>query len=319
MKVLNDVIVHLRRRPQPLKRPGNKPETPKAKPAWGEDGPVCTAPGCKTAFGMFNRRHHCRFCGALVCAECSKYRLPNKTSKKVVHERACKTCYLNWKDKDVDEGQTQGKTAQQVGTDADSVYTSNQYASRGTNNTMNKKDDYSKCPRCVALYDYNAEYEGDLSFVEGNTIVITNKDGDWWTGFVEIEPGKYGEQQGLFPSNYVEVSAVTKTNNSVEEETEPNDGDILEAICDYEPNNEEELGLKEGERVVLKMKDGSGWWLAEKESNPNCRGWVSPELVAPAKDQSRQNNTVDDSTPPAMATQFQKSNSGKNDKVGYPH
>ncbi|KIY45270.1 BAR-domain-containing protein [Fistulina hepatica ATCC 64428] len=52
----------------------------------------------------------------------------------------------------------------------------------------------------VALYDFDAQADGDLSFRAGDRIEIVQKSAnaeDWWTG-------KLNGQQGVFPGNYVQ-------------------------------------------------------------------------------------------------------------------
>ncbi|KAK5014739.1 BAR adaptor protein Hob1 [Cryomyces antarcticus] len=54
----------------------------------------------------------------------------------------------------------------------------------------------------TALYDYEAQAEGDLSFRTGEVIEIvqrTQNDNEWWTG-------KIGTRQGQFPGNYVRLN-----------------------------------------------------------------------------------------------------------------
>lgn len=48
----------------------------------------------------------------------------------------------------------------------------------------------------VAMYTYESNEQGDLSFQQGDVVVVTRKEGDWWTGVV-------GGKTGVFPSNYV--------------------------------------------------------------------------------------------------------------------
>ncbi|XP_052041534.1 zinc finger FYVE domain-containing protein 26 [Apodemus sylvaticus] len=69
------------------------PETPPARDQWvpDESASICMV-CCREHFTMFNRRHHCRRCGRLVCGSCS--------SKKMVVEgcrenptRVCDQCY----------------------------------------------------------------------------------------------------------------------------------------------------------------------------------------------------------------------------------
>jgi len=55
-------------------------------------------------------------------------------------------------------------------------------------------------PSAIALYDYEAQEENEISFKEGD--IITNLNfvtDDWWEGVVD---GKCG----LFPGNYVQVN-----------------------------------------------------------------------------------------------------------------
>ena len=55
---------------------------------------------------------------------------------------------------------------------------------------------------CTALYDYQAQAQGDLSFPAGAAIQIVQRTADaneWWTGM-------YNGQQGVFPGNYVQLN-----------------------------------------------------------------------------------------------------------------
>ena len=49
----------------------------------------------------------------------------------------------------------------------------------------------------VAMYPYDSNEPGDLSFVAGEAIMVIKKEGDWWTGTI-------GLRSGVFPSNYVQ-------------------------------------------------------------------------------------------------------------------
>lgn len=46
------------------------------------------------------------------------------------------------------------------------------------------------------MYTYESSEQGDLSFQQGDIVMVTRKEGDWWTGMV-------GGKTGVFPSNYV--------------------------------------------------------------------------------------------------------------------
>lgn len=49
----------------------------------------------------------------------------------------------------------------------------------------------------VALYDYQSEVEGDLSFVTGEIITVNEDLGEWYRGVI-------GTRAGIFPGNFVE-------------------------------------------------------------------------------------------------------------------
>lgn len=49
----------------------------------------------------------------------------------------------------------------------------------------------------MALYPYESEEPGDLPFQAGETILVTHKEGEWWTGEVG------SDRTGIFPANYV--------------------------------------------------------------------------------------------------------------------
>lgn len=56
---------------------------------------------------------------------------------------------------------------------------------------------------CTALYDYEAQAEGDLSFLTGDVIEIvtrTQNENEWWTG-------KVRGRSGQFPGNYVRLNS----------------------------------------------------------------------------------------------------------------
>ena len=62
----------------------------------------------------------------------------------------------------------------------------------------------------IAIYNYDAAQEGDLSFEKGDSIVVESKDGDWWTGTCE-------GRRGIFPSNYVKPLARLSTAADIQE------------------------------------------------------------------------------------------------------
>lgn len=58
--------------------------------------------------------------------------------------------------------------------------------------------------RCRALYDCEADNEDELSFHEGEVIVVTNEqtdDDNWMEGALERSP----EHRGMFPISFVHM------------------------------------------------------------------------------------------------------------------
>lgn len=51
-------------------------------------------------------------------------------------------------------------------------------------------------PEYTALYTYESPEPVDLTFSEGDVILVSKKEGEWWNGSI-------GDRTGLFPSNYV--------------------------------------------------------------------------------------------------------------------
>jgi serine/threonine protein kinase len=61
-----------------------------SRAAWKQDeaAPACHV--CKGSFSLFNRRHHCRACGEVVCGPCSPTAIP--VAGYPAPEKACKPC-----------------------------------------------------------------------------------------------------------------------------------------------------------------------------------------------------------------------------------
>lgn len=67
-----------------------------------------------------------------------------------------------------------------------------------------KRHDSFRPRRCRALYDCEADREDELSFKEGEIIIILSEitdDEDWMEGFIE----GYPERRGVFPSSFVHI------------------------------------------------------------------------------------------------------------------
>lgn len=84
----------------------------------------------------------------------------------------------------------------------------------------------------MSCYPYQSAEIGDLTFEAGEYIVVTKKEGDWWTGTI-------GSRTGIFPSNYVqEASAADIKDNTNSNATKTNNV-AQQNIADGAKNQEE--------------------------------------------------------------------------------
>ncbi|KAJ3303862.1 cytoskeletal protein binding protein [Kappamyces sp. JEL0829] len=102
-----------------------------------------------------------------------------------------------------------------------------------------------------ALYDYDAQEEGELSIREGGILLITDDtDQDWWEAYQRpLETFEEGKK-GLVPLTYVEEATPVC---------------IVTALYDYDPNAEEEIAIREGDLIRIYEKVDSDWWFGKHD------------------------------------------------------
>ncbi|XP_026196831.1 intersectin-2a [Anabas testudineus] len=122
----------------------------------------------------------------------------------------------------------------------------------------------------VALYTYESPEVGDLTFVEGDVVMVTEREGEWWRGCI-------GDQVGVFPSNYV---------RPVEPEVSKPGGpskkpEIAQAVTATVAPTMHQLCLSPGQLIVLLAKNSTGWWLGELQARgkKRQRGWFHSSHV----------------------------------------
>jgi len=80
---------------QPQKQQ-NRPQSGKSKPpVWDLDTSTDHCTKCKRPFNVTHRRHHCRNCGKIFCAECSSNEISLPHISIYAPERVCDSCYEN--------------------------------------------------------------------------------------------------------------------------------------------------------------------------------------------------------------------------------
>ncbi|KAF7666555.1 hypothetical protein LDENG_00101420 [Lucifuga dentata] len=123
---------------------------------------------------------------------------------------------------------------------------------------------------CVALYTYESPEVGDLTFVEGDVVMVTEKDGEWWRGCI-------GDQTGVFPSNYVRPvePEITRAGGPIKKP------EIAQAVTTSVAPTVHQLCLSPGQLIVVLVKNSSGWWLGELQARgkKRQRGWFHSSHV----------------------------------------
>ncbi|XP_053319025.1 vinexin isoform X2 [Spea bombifrons] len=132
----------------------------------------------------------------------------------------------------------------------------------------------------VALYDFKADSDAELSLCKGQRVLITRRvGGNWFEGRVEGS-----ERLALFPASYVQVGGETmqeikglpKTggtpaeqvpgNKSNPEASEPVKlcdpaGAVYRVLFDFSPKNFDELELITGDTVTVTQRCDDGWYV----------------------------------------------------------
>ncbi|KAL3194266.1 hypothetical protein MRX96_016398 [Rhipicephalus microplus] len=166
----------------------------------------------------------------------------------------------------------------------------------------------------VALYAYQSQEPGDLSFNAGDVISVSKKEGEWWTGTL-------AGQTGIFPSNYVRLyepevkeekaasaageipmntTSTLPTNEELgfagaevqpaRPETPQSDGkvknskmikkpEIVSVIAPYKATGPEQLTLEKGQLIQVRKKTDSGWWEGELQGRSGQTGWFPATYV----------------------------------------
>ncbi|XP_041649408.1 intersectin-2b isoform X2 [Cheilinus undulatus] len=121
----------------------------------------------------------------------------------------------------------------------------------------------------VALYTYESPEPGDLTFREGDMILVSKREGEWWNGSI-------GDRSGVFPSNYVKPKETDTSSLSAKKKPE-----IAQVIRPHSSTTPEQLNLENGQLILILSKNASGWWLGELQARGKKRqkGWFPASNV----------------------------------------
>uniref|UniRef100_A0A8C3KVW4 Intersectin 2 n=1 Tax=Calidris pygmaea TaxID=425635 RepID=A0A8C3KVW4_9CHAR len=128
--------------------------------------------------------------------------------------------------------------------------------------------------RYVALYSYSSSEPGDLTFTEGEEILVTQKEGEWWTGSID-------GRTGIFPSNYVRPKDQEASSSAGKTGTMNKKPEIAQVTTAYAASGSEQLSLAPGQLILILKKNASGWWQGELQARGKKRqkGWFPASHV----------------------------------------
>ncbi|CAL8316715.1 unnamed protein product [Merluccius merluccius] len=132
------------------------------------------------------------------------------------------------------------------------------------------------CVYYVALYTYESPEAGDLTFDEGDVVMVTEREGEWWRGCI-------GDRAGVFPSNYVrpvepEVACSLRSTHTY---THTHSRLWKYALVNTVSPTVQQLSLSPGQLIVVLAKNSTGWWLGELQARgkKRQRGWFHSSNV----------------------------------------
>uniref|UniRef100_A0A6I8PD80 Intersectin 2 n=1 Tax=Ornithorhynchus anatinus TaxID=9258 RepID=A0A6I8PD80_ORNAN len=142
---------------------------------------------------------------------------------------------------------------------------------------VNKKPSttsYTVGEEYIALYSYSSSEPGDLTFIEGEEILVTQKDGEWWTGSID-------ERIGIFPSNYVKPKDQESFGSAGKSGIANKKPEIAQVTSAYTASGAEQLSLAPGQLILILKKNPSGWWQGELQARGKKRqkGWFPASHV----------------------------------------
>ncbi|XP_039599766.1 intersectin-1 isoform X2 [Polypterus senegalus] len=126
----------------------------------------------------------------------------------------------------------------------------------------------------IAMYTYESNEQGDLTFQQGDVILVTKKEGDWWTGVV-------GDKTGVFPSNYVKPKESEGVGSAGKTGSLGKKPEIAQVIAPYTATGAEQLTLAPGQLILIRKKNPGGWWEGELQARGKKRqiGWFPANYV----------------------------------------
>ncbi|KAM3937856.1 SH3 domain-containing protein 19 isoform 1-T1 [Leptodactylus fuscus] len=127
---------------------------------------------------------------------------------------------------------------------------------------------FIKGPRCVARFEFIGDQKDELSFSEGDTIILREYINDEWV------KGELKGHVGIFPINFVEIledlsHKTTAPDSRDSQKNKPSassaqlnrlSGEWYEALYDFTAETEDDLPFKKGDKILIIERLDSEWY-----------------------------------------------------------
>eukprot|EP00471_Norrisiella_sphaerica_P003906 CAMPEP_0184481608 /NCGR_PEP_ID=MMETSP0113_2-20130426/3159_1 /TAXON_ID=91329 /ORGANISM="Norrisiella sphaerica, Strain BC52" /LENGTH=1048 /DNA_ID=CAMNT_0026860827 /DNA_START=708 /DNA_END=3854 /DNA_ORIENTATION=+ len=264
------VTIGGRRKALEMQRRSSQFEASSPAPVWQSDQSSTECNICSRKFTMWTRRHHCRFCGILVCNSCSLKRLlvpVTEGSSKKESKRICDKCAEDF------EEQCSSRSGL-IARRESALSLAGNTSPNSPQDSRALMDEMGKVPTIPE--ETTGISSGDVSEKSGATYTTANspdiKDLKNLTGL------KVDEVQES-PLSGVEVNLLTAVSEERELAT-------LLGICrilyPYEAEAEGELDCDQGEIIQVYEAHANGWWNGVSSSSGKS-GWFPSSYVKPLK------------------------------------
>ncbi|XP_022084536.1 protein app1-like [Acanthaster planci] len=140
-------------------------------------------------------------------------------------------------------------------------------------------------PSAVAVYCFDGTASDELTFKEGDSIVLLDRVGDQWYR------GQCKGRTGIFPANHVKiiedlpVKSVTSSSSNVS-------GPRCKAKFDYDSTNPNDLTFKEGDLIQLMEDVGSQWLKGQLRGKTGIFPESFVEVLEPLPTAAKKSPTV---------------------------
>uniref|UniRef100_A0A8D0B032 SH3 domain containing 19 n=1 Tax=Salvator merianae TaxID=96440 RepID=A0A8D0B032_SALMN len=126
-------------------------------------------------------------------------------------------------------------------------------------------------PRCIARFEYIGDQKDELSFSEGEIIILKEYVNEEWA------KGELKGTSGIFPLNFVEIvedlpesggGAALKNKNSASVPQQDRQVEQwCDAVHDFIAETEEDLSLKKGDRILILDRVNAEWYRGRLNGN----------------------------------------------------